>query len=322
MAGGDSHRPPGPRPRGGARPPAAGRGRRRRGRSGGVGPSASGAGAAVAIRPVRSGRLRGDAGRPHRSRPGQLQRHPPVDPRRAGGAGVAPGPGRDPGPGDRRGPEAHPAVPVAAGRPAADRDPPPGHGGGPVGAAGAAVRGGRQPVRDLPAAADGGRAAGPHLHQAGPDHQLRRGDLPGRAGRRVQAVPRPGARRAVPVVREVVEADLGRPLDEVFRWVDRTPLAAASIAQVHAATLRTGERVVVKVQRTHRRPAGARRPAGDGVAGAQAGGAHPHRGAGQPARPWSSCSPRRSPRSSTSGSRPRTCSTWPGRSPSWGSATT
>ncbi|HET6773071.1 MAG TPA: AarF/UbiB family protein [Acidimicrobiales bacterium] len=51
------------------------------------------------------------------------------------------------------------------------------------------------------------------------------------------------------LVREVIEADLGRPLDEVFRWVDRTPLAAASIAQVHAATLRTGERVVVKVQR-------------------------------------------------------------------------
>jgi ubiquinone biosynthesis protein len=51
------------------------------------------------------------------------------------------------------------------------------------------------------------------------------------------------------VVREVIEADLGRPLDAVFRWVDRTPLAAASIAQVHAATLRTGESVVVKVQR-------------------------------------------------------------------------
>ena len=51
------------------------------------------------------------------------------------------------------------------------------------------------------------------------------------------------------VVRDVIESDLGRPLEEVFRWVDRTPLAAASIAQVHAATLRTGERVVVKVQR-------------------------------------------------------------------------
>src|SRR5690606_18770216 len=45
------------------------------------------------------------------------------------------------------------------------------------------------------------------------------------------------------VVREVIEGDLGRPLEEVFRWVDRTPLAAASIAQVHAATLRTGEAV-------------------------------------------------------------------------------
>lgn len=50
-------------------------------------------------------------------------------------------------------------------------------------------------------------------------------------------------------VREVIEADLGRPLEEVFRWIDRTPVAAASIAQVHAATLRTGEEVVVKVQR-------------------------------------------------------------------------
>jgi ubiquinone biosynthesis protein len=51
------------------------------------------------------------------------------------------------------------------------------------------------------------------------------------------------------LVREVIESDLGRPLEAVFRWVDRTPLAAASIAQVHAATLRTGEPVVVKVQR-------------------------------------------------------------------------
>jgi ubiquinone biosynthesis protein len=50
-------------------------------------------------------------------------------------------------------------------------------------------------------------------------------------------------------VRAVVEADLGRPLEEVFSSFDRRPLAAASIAQVHAATLRTGEDVVVKVQR-------------------------------------------------------------------------
>ncbi len=50
-------------------------------------------------------------------------------------------------------------------------------------------------------------------------------------------------------VRRIVEEDLGRTLEEVFSRFDRVPLAAASIAQVHAATLTTGEEVVVKVQR-------------------------------------------------------------------------
>ncbi len=51
------------------------------------------------------------------------------------------------------------------------------------------------------------------------------------------------------VVRRIVEEDLGRPLAEVFRSFDPEPVAAASIAQVHTATLVGGERVVVKVQR-------------------------------------------------------------------------
>lgn len=51
-------------------------------------------------------------------------------------------------------------------------------------------------------------------------------------------------------VRAVVEADLGRKLEEVFSTFDEAPLAAASIAQVHVATLREGgQPVVVKVQR-------------------------------------------------------------------------
>jgi ubiquinone biosynthesis protein len=50
-------------------------------------------------------------------------------------------------------------------------------------------------------------------------------------------------------VRRIVEADFARSLDSVFEHIDRTPIAAASIAQVHAARLRTGEDVVVKVQR-------------------------------------------------------------------------
>ncbi len=50
-------------------------------------------------------------------------------------------------------------------------------------------------------------------------------------------------------VRQIVEEDLGRPLEEVFSEFAEHPLAAASIAQVHGATLITGEEVVVKVQR-------------------------------------------------------------------------
>ena len=50
-------------------------------------------------------------------------------------------------------------------------------------------------------------------------------------------------------VERVVGEDLGAPLAEVFDRFERAPIAAASIAQVHAARLRTGEEVVVKVQR-------------------------------------------------------------------------
>ncbi len=50
-------------------------------------------------------------------------------------------------------------------------------------------------------------------------------------------------------VRRVVEEDLGRSLEATFSSFDRVALASASIAQVHAATLLTGEDVVVKVQR-------------------------------------------------------------------------
>ncbi len=50
-------------------------------------------------------------------------------------------------------------------------------------------------------------------------------------------------------VRRVIEEDFGQPLEALFSSFSHTPVAAASIAQVHNATLRTGEEVVVKVQR-------------------------------------------------------------------------
>ena len=50
-------------------------------------------------------------------------------------------------------------------------------------------------------------------------------------------------------VRRVIEEETGASLEHTFTTFDRSPLAAASIAQVHVSTLRTGEEVVVKVQR-------------------------------------------------------------------------
>ena len=49
--------------------------------------------------------------------------------------------------------------------------------------------------------------------------------------------------------RAIVEQALGRPVTEAFESFDTTPLASASIAQVHAATLAGGREVVVKVLR-------------------------------------------------------------------------
>ena len=56
--------------------------------------------------------------------------------------------------------------------------------------------------------------------------------------------PFPGAQ-----ARAIVEEAYGRPVADVFEQFDESPLAAASIAQVHTARLRTGEEVVVKVVR-------------------------------------------------------------------------
>jgi len=47
----------------------------------------------------------------------------------------------------------------------------------------------------------------------------------------------------------ILQSNLGAPPSQVFAEFDETPLAAASLGQVHLATLQSGEKVVVKVQR-------------------------------------------------------------------------
>lgn len=47
----------------------------------------------------------------------------------------------------------------------------------------------------------------------------------------------------------ILEDNFGAPPSEIFAEFDEQPIAAASLGQVHLARLKTGERVVVKVQR-------------------------------------------------------------------------
>ncbi len=53
----------------------------------------------------------------------------------------------------------------------------------------------------------------------------------------------------VEIVRQVITEELHRPPDDIFASFSEQPLAAGSVAQVHRATLKSGEAVVVKVQR-------------------------------------------------------------------------
>ncbi|HUV91847.1 MAG TPA: AarF/ABC1/UbiB kinase family protein [Anaerolineales bacterium] len=50
-------------------------------------------------------------------------------------------------------------------------------------------------------------------------------------------------------IRELIELELGAPIQELFAHIDHNALAAASLAQVHAAVLPRGEEVVVKALR-------------------------------------------------------------------------
>eukprot|EP00890_Picochlorum_soloecismus_P001229 jgi/Picsp_1/2106/NSC_05571-R1_uncharacterized aarf domain-containing protein kinase chloroplastic-like len=53
-----------------------------------------------------------------------------------------------------------------------------------------------------------------------------------------------------PVAMTVIEEELGRPVDEIYSYISKEPVAAASLGQVYKGVLRsTGEQVAIKVQR-------------------------------------------------------------------------
>jgi ubiquinone biosynthesis protein len=52
----------------------------------------------------------------------------------------------------------------------------------------------------------------------------------------------------LPIVRQTIEEELGRPVEQLFARFDTKPLASASIGQAYRARLSDGDEVVVKVQ--------------------------------------------------------------------------
>ncbi|MGO4702894.1 ubiquinone biosynthesis regulatory protein kinase UbiB [Dyella sp. 2RAB6] len=90
---------------------------------------------------------------------------------------------------------------------------------------------------------------GPIFVKAGQVLSTRRDLVPGDIANELallqdQVPPFPGAE-----ARAIVERELKAPVTQLFAHFDETPLASASIAQVHAAVLQDGREVVVKVLR-------------------------------------------------------------------------
>ncbi|MEO7530231.1 MAG: AarF/UbiB family protein, partial [Sediminibacterium sp.] len=49
--------------------------------------------------------------------------------------------------------------------------------------------------------------------------------------------------------KQIIEAELGQSLQEIFQSIEENPVASASLSQVHFAILKSGEQVALKVQR-------------------------------------------------------------------------
>jgi len=108
-----------------------------------------------------------------------------------------------------------------------------------------------------------------------------------------------------PEIEAVLVASLGAPVSEKFASFDTVPIAAASIAQVHSATLASGEQVVVRC--AGQQPRASSAPTWTSCSGWRAGWSTAPAGAAPSVRcTWPRGSPTRCARNSTCASKPGT----------------
>lgn len=90
---------------------------------------------------------------------------------------------------------------------------------------------------------------GANFYQGGSVALCSIGCSPRRISGRIVQTARPSSPFSFEQARAIIERDLGKPITDLFHWIEPEPLAAASLGQVHRAQLLSGEQVVVKVQR-------------------------------------------------------------------------